>query len=121
MRRLSAEIAEAMVPDAAPKASGPGRGHPARSGRWPVEALAWCDGGRPKLLGPGAPAARHQRWVGSPARAKGSLKGLPTGGRAEQASNTARGTPAGTADLRLYFSGSLPECLDAVRCRGPWV
>ena len=75
---------------------------------------------RPKPRGPGAPAARHRdmaadapapslrgrlgqlpqavgrRWKRRTAKAdesNRSLKGSPTGGHAEQASNTARGTP----------------------------
>jgi hypothetical protein len=63
----------------------------------------------------------------SSAIAEGFLKTQPTGGRAEQASNTARGTPKGSADLRFVstdgrrsLAGS-PFCFGVARCRSPRV
>ncbi len=77
-----------------------------------------------------------KRWVGfrSERTAREALKGQPTGGHAEQASNTARGTPEVPADLRRYrlLAGStgpkgpiarhatgLPWCREALRPVGP--
>jgi len=84
-------------------------------GRWlRTGATRTPNARQPKLHGPGAPAARHRgllaagrtgganrpgvprplkRWKGFLADEDGSPKGQSTGGRAEQASNTARGTP----------------------------
>src|SRR5436305_9596915 len=84
-------------------------------GRWSRQGATRTPAPRqPKLHGPGAPAARHlgllaacrtggadrpgmsrplKRWKGFLADEDGGLKGKSTGGRAEQASNIARGTP----------------------------
>src|ERR1041385_1569434 len=78
-------------------------------GRWSRKGATRTPASRqPKPNGPGAPAARHGAWVAAPEgdthrrRAAEApqrwigpglgLKGQSTGGRAEQASNTARGT-----------------------------
>ena len=109
MTRLNAETAEAAAPDAAPRASGPGPGTPGRVGAVARQSAAWREGGRPK--------PRQARSTGRRSPVEDKKHCLSSRVGAEQASNTARGTPEGPADLRFF----LPECLDAARCRGPWV
>ncbi len=135
---------------------GPGRRHPARLVRWPWRvARTIRDGGpsrvvpmrqpritgydgrsgccvirrahrsTPKAVGRVSPTALSAREI---------LKGQPSGGHMEQASNTARGTPEVPADLRRYrqLAGStgpkgpiarhatgLPWCREALRFVGP--
>jgi hypothetical protein len=100
---------------------------------------------QPKLLGPGAPAVRHWGPMTAGARrghtalhrfvpaavvrllseSDAARKGNATGGRAEQASNIARGTPESwrtcglTTRTRLHRKAS--SRLSAARRSGPWV
>ena len=52
-------------------------------------------------------------------------KGKSTGGRTEQASNIARGTPGSSVTCGIALSDSIscemPSCSGAARLRGPWV
>jgi hypothetical protein len=52
-------------------------------------------------------------------------KGKSTGGRTEQASNIARGTPGSSVTCGFALSDSIscemPSCSEAARLRGPWV
>ena len=73
--------------------SGPIPGTPGRVGAVARRNAAWRRGGRPKPQRSGRPAVGHQWRIQSC---------LSSRAFAEQASNTARGTPEGPADLRHY-------------------
>jgi hypothetical protein len=115
------------------------RSEGADRGRWSRQGATRTPASRqPKLHGPGPPAADHgalggcaRRRYPSPARSQGplavdrlqpahsgrGLKGQSTGGRAEQASNIARGT----LENERTCGRSNCRCLDVARYRGPWV
>src|SRR5262249_17436482 len=95
MRRLNAETVERAEPDAAPVLSGPDGGRREGWVRWPVGASSRA-GRRPKPRG-----SRSSRYGDHQWRITGTLLQGPP----EQASNIARGTPEGPADLRFHASG----------------
>lgn len=108
MRRLSAETAEAAKPDAASRPSGPDRGHPETSGRWPHRRATSRGGRRPKPRTPRSPRNGDHQW-----RITGSLlQGL----RGASLKHCARDA-GGTGGLAVIY----PECLGVARCRGPRV
>lgn len=108
MARLNAETAEAPAPDAAADASGPGRGHPEGSGRWPVAALRGVTAGGASRTSSEPPAAAHQWGI-----TRSVLQGW--------CGASLKTSRAGRRRDRRTCGFMLPECLDAARFRGPWV
>jgi hypothetical protein len=108
MRRLSMETAEAAEPDAALMVSGPGRGHPEGSGRWPIEALRGVAVGGASCTSSGPRAAAHE-WR--------KIRSVLQGWCGASLKHRARDA-GGTGGLAVFIH---PECPGVARCQGPWV
>ena len=82
------------------------------------------DGGPSRLVPAHRPCVTSGGEALDPTSQRGQrLKGQPTGGQSEQASNTARGIAGETADLRfIRLPGPVaPGRLWIARFKGPWV
>ena len=109
MRRLNTETAEAAGPDAASEPSGPDRGHPEKSVRWPFGRATSRVRRRPKPRESPVPSIRRPPVEDNRYSPPGTSRSKPQTPRAGR-----------RRDRRTCGSLS-PERLDAARRRGPRV